>query len=208
MIPGWPYSVVTHRPGRRLRPGPPPLPAGRPARDPGRPGAGQPGLLPPGAGTAPRVARPPTPAWRARQVRRPGNLARSRRRAARHARPARHADRHRVEPRAPAARPRVPRLVGPPGRHPAARHRRHPHQPGLRRGLLRLPDVAVGLGPGRRRGPRPRPVAVLPAPVRPGAQPRRDPPRFPGPLVVIPDRVHVSPRSEQRAEERHLHLLR
>jgi hypothetical protein len=34
------------------------------------------------------------------------------------------------------------------------------------------------------------------------------PAAFPGVRVVVPDRVHVGPGGEQRAEERHLRVLR
>ena len=42
----------------------------------------------------------------------------------------------------------------------------------------------------------------------PAAAHRWDPAGLPGPLVVEPDRVHVRPRREQRAEKRHLVILR
>ena len=72
------------------------------------------------------------------------------------------------------------------------------------------PDVDLALQVRGQHGRRQRQVApvLVPDSLLPAAAHRRDPPGFPGPLVVIPDRVHVSPRGEQRAEERHLRLLR
>ena len=72
------------------------------------------------------------------------------------------------------------------------------------------PNVDLALQVRGQHGRRERQVApvLVPDSFLPAAAHRRDPPRFPGPLVVIPDRVHISPRSEQRAEERHLRLLR
>ena len=58
------------------------------------------------------------------------------------------------------------------------------------------------------RGQRQVVTVLVPDALAPPAAYRRDPAGLPGPLVVVPDRVHVGPRREQCAEERYLRVLR
>ncbi len=69
-------------------------------------------------------------------------------------------------------------------------------------------DLALQVRGQHRRGQRQVAAVLVPDTLLPASAHRRDPPGLPRALVVVPNRVQVRPRGEQRAKERHLRLLR
>ena len=69
-------------------------------------------------------------------------------------------------------------------------------------------DLALQVRGQHGRGQRQVVAVLVPDALAPPAAHRRDPAALPGVRVVVPDRVHVGPRREQRPEERHLRVLR
>jgi hypothetical protein len=71
-------------------------------------------------------------------------------------------------------------------------------------------DMGLALQVRRQNGSGQRQVVpiLVPGALLPAAAHRRDPAAFPSARVVVPDRVHIRPRREQRPEERHLRVLR